>query len=178
MPGFNIAGTGGEPRRNNAPNSLSEVRRTHRWLFTVLADLEPEVMVVLKDAQRPSLKFATPEMHHNQEQVYYAGKHTWDPIALVWYDYEQNPDVSKRIYKWINDNVLVIKDANVYAPSKYKKQARLEMVDGFGRPTDSWNLHNAWPAESNWNALTYTDSALQTINVTLKYDRAEKLDVA
>jgi len=36
-------------------------------------------------------------MHHNQEVAKFAGKQEWDPVNLVWYDVEQNPDVSKGI---------------------------------------------------------------------------------
>ena len=63
MPGFQIHGTGGD--RGGGPNSTSEVRRTHRWLFRSSTKLTGEVLLVLKTASRPKMTFDEPEMHHN-----------------------------------------------------------------------------------------------------------------
>ncbi|GAF79002.1 unnamed protein product, partial [marine sediment metagenome] len=82
------------------------------------------------------MTFEEPEMHHNQEKAYFAGKHAWEPITLVWYDGEQSPDISDEIYKWIDKGVLLgVGTANVNAPNKYKKEAKLQMLDGAGKAT-------------------------------------------
>lgn len=176
MPGFVIGGTGGEPGIGG-PNSLVEVRRTHRWLFTTLGHLSDqgrEVLLYLKTAQRPQFTFEDPSMHHNQEQVYYAGKHTWEPISMTWYDIEQDPDVSAAIYAWLQ-TVINIANMCVAPPNQYKdKLATLSMVDGCGATNEEWTIYNGWPKVSNWNGLDYSSTDLQLVEVTYRYDRALK----
>ena len=173
MPGFAITGME-NPAQN--PASLNEVRRTHRWAFTTMGMLKnpAEVLLVLKSAQRPSFNFEEPSMHHNQEQIYFAGKHTWEPISLSWYDVEQAPDVSARVWEWLG-TIIDLYGMTVAPPSEYKAAlASLEMLDGRGNATETWTIFNGWPQMSNWNALDYTSTDLQLIEVKYRFDRAVK----
>jgi hypothetical protein len=173
MPGFNIGGTGGEA--SGGPPSLAEVRRTHRWVFQTLGYLtDRNVMLVLKTAQRPSFQFEEPAMHHNQEQIYFAGKQTWEAISLTFYDVEQAPDVSAAMWTWLN-TVEDIANVCVAPPSQYKDRlANLQMVDGCGNATETWTIYNGWPQQVNWNGLDYSSTELQLIEVKYRFDRALK----
>ena len=176
MPGFMINGDQG-----GQPNSVAEVRRTHRWVFRAIGTLQGrEVFLVLKSASRPSITFEEPPMHHNQEQVYFAGKHTFEPLALAWYDVEQEPDVSKAMWDWMEVCMPLSNGeaANVNTPRAYKSaEANLDMIDGVGTATESWGIYNGWPQAINWNALDYSASDLQLIEVKYRYDRAVRIDV-
>ena len=169
MPGFSICGQGGPA------NAKVETRRKHRWLFEVLADFPANVMVLLQSAQRPNFKFEEPEMHHNQEVAYFAGKQSWEPITLTWYDSEQDPDCSLAIAQWI-DSVSTINGGSpppgVSPPAEYKKDGQLLMLNGWGNPTERWQVCNCWPKESNWGELDYTSTDIATIEVQMRYDRA------
>ncbi len=167
MPGFNICGTG------EGPSSTAEVRRKHRWVFRTLEQISVPALLVLKTASRPKFAFEQPEMHHDQEVVYFAGKQTWDPIEMVWYDVEQDPDVSQELYEWLN-RVNEIAQVLVEPPASYKKLATLEMTDGKGAATESWQLCNVWPAELDWGDLDYTNTELAEITATMRFDRASK----
>lgn len=116
-------------------------------------------------------------MHHNQEVAYFAGKQSWDPVTLVWYDIQQNPDVSAGIYNWI-ETVTPMSGASaikVASPSQYKKTAQLDMLDGFGNPCESWAMYGTWPQACNWQELDYTSTDLMTIEATMRYDRAVRI---
>ena len=167
MPGFSINGTGG------VPNGTMEVRRTYRWIFETLggAATPQNILILLKTAARPSHSFEEPEMHHQQEKVFLAGKHTWEAITMTWYDAEQPNDASKAIWDWLN-TVLAVSEANVNIPSIYKQQGELRMLDGLGAPTETWKLYNGWPQSVNWNGLDYSSTDLQLIEVKYRYDRA------
>lgn len=172
MPGFNICGTG------NGPSAAIEPRRKHRWVFTVIERgagrfSEAELLVLLS-ASRPVFKFDQPEMHHDQEVAYFAGKQTWEPVTLKWYDIEQDPDVSAGIYNWIT-TVTDLPTAHVNPPSFYKRSASMSMTDGHGRPTETWQYCNAWPAQVNWGEGDYSQTDLQTIEVTMRFDRAYRV---
>ncbi len=170
MPGFNINGTGGI-----VPGTM-ETRRVHRWVFDALvSDLFPEICrVILQSAQRPNFKFEEPEMHHDQEVARFAGKQDWEPMTLTFYDGEQPRDVSKSLYQWVN-TVVNLDTIEVAPPSEYKKQAQLSMTNGRGVATETWQLYNCWPKESNWGNLDYTATDIATIEVQMRYDRAKRL---
>ena len=167
MPGFKIAGQG------TGPNATAEMRRTHRWEFqTIGGGTLAQVRLLLKTASRPSFALEEAQMHHNQEQVYYAGKQTWEPLALSWYDAEQDPDVSQSMWDWIN-KCADIKNANVNPPSAYKAdEARLQMLDGVGTATETWTMYNGWPQQSNWGGLDYSSNEIQLIEIKFRFDRA------
>jgi hypothetical protein len=174
MPGFIIGGVGA------GPNHTVETRRKHRWLFRTLGkaaagEFAAEVLVILKEASRPHPTFEEPEMHHNQEKSYFAGKHSWEPIKLVWYDGEQAPDVSREMWDWLN-GVLGVHRGNipVNKPNQYKKNGSLEMLMGDGTPSERWELFGCWPQDINWNTLDYADTEIQTIEVNMRIDRANR----
>lgn len=174
MPGFIIGGVG------TGPNHMVETRRKHRWLFQTMGkaskgEFDREVLLILREATRPHQTTEEPEMHHNQEKAYFAGKHSWEPINLVWYDGEQAPDISKEVWEWLN-GVIGIHTGNipVFKPNQYKKNASLQMLQGDGTASETWQLFGCWPQDINWNGLDYTDTEIMTVDVTMRYDRANR----
>lgn len=168
MPGFVIGGQGGP-----GPANTVETRRKHRWVFeTIGSQFQQPILLLLKEASRPHPVFEEPELHHNQEKAYFAGKYGWEAISLVWYDGEQ-PDVSASVYAWL-ESILSVNAVTVNPPSAYKKEATLQMLNGAGAPTETWNLYGCWPQDINWNTLDYADTEIQTIEATMRIDRATR----
>ncbi len=167
MPGFKIGGTG-EPA-----NSTVESRRKHRWRFSTIDGLSSQVPIYLASAQRPHVITEEAIMHHDQEQAAFAGKHHWEPISLVFYDIsgQGGPDSSREIWAWLN-TVINIAQVTVALPSAYKKTAQLEMTGGTGNADETWKIYNAWPIDLNWNDVDYSNNEIQTVDVSMKYDRA------
>ncbi len=157
------------------PSNTVETRRKHRWVFESLGRgtgaFSQAELLVLQSASRPNLKFEEPEMHHNQEVAYFAGKQTWEPVTMTWYDQQQDPDVSKGIYQWI-ETVVNMQSIKVAHPSLYKRTASLLMIDGAGQTSESWTMLGTWPQNSNWQELDYTSTEIMTMEVTMRYDRA------
>jgi hypothetical protein len=137
--------------------------------------MQAPILLVLREASRPNFKFEEPDMHHNQEQVYFAGKQSWDPIKLVWYDLEQNVDSSAEMWKWVQSVAEFQGNLPVNLPSKYKAEADLSMVDGAGNANEQWAIYGAWPKETNWQDLNYTSTDLATIECSMRFDRAMKM---
>lgn len=168
MPGFMINGGGEGP-----PNTI-ETRRKHRWAWrTMGGHFDPQVLLILKEASRPHPIFNRPELHHNQEQAYFAGKHYWEPIRMVWYDAEQPSDASKQIWDWVN-TVCNIQAVTVAIPSAYKVDGSLEMLNGVGAPTETWSMYGCWPHDPNWGSLDYADTEIAQLEVTVSVDRCVK----
>jgi hypothetical protein len=169
MPGFIIGGIG------QGPNHAIETRRKHRWLFETLDGVDDKkILTYLKEATRPHLVIEQSEVYHKQERIYLAGRHSWEPIKLVWYDVADEVDSSDAIWQWVNKVIDFFRDVGVPPPGSYKKNGRLIMLDGDGRTNENWEIFNCWPAEVNWNAVDYADSEIQTIEVTMRYDRAAR----
>jgi len=102
MPGFNIGG-GGDV------NNTVETRRKHRWIFSTVgqdATVGRDILLLLKTAQRPKFNLEKPELHHDQEVAYFAGKQTWDELSMEFYDAEQQPNSSEAIWNWIAGTVV------------------------------------------------------------------------
>ncbi len=174
IPGFNIAPYGGG-FSVQGPSNTTETRRKHRWVFETLGrgagTFSQAELLVLQSAMRPSFKFEEPEMHHNQEVSRFAGKQDWEPITLTWYDVEQNPDVSRGLYNWI-ETVVNMMSLGVSHPSIYKRSATLGMLTGMGVFSEHWTISGTWPATVNWGELDYTSTEIQTIECSMRFDRA------
>lgn len=169
MPGFNL----GAPR-DDAVSNVSEIRRKHRWTFTVLSSaLTRQALLYLRSAARPHATFEVPELHHDQEMSRYAGKYSWDTITLVWYDIEQDPDIAEQVYSWLN-SVINVGAATVEPPASYKTDASLESYNGAGETSEEWTLFGSWPSDVDWGDLDYTNTELQEVTATLVYDRAQR----
>jgi hypothetical protein len=179
MPGFNINQyLGGD--NSNAPSHTQETRRKHRWVFSTLGlgagQWRPNELLMLKTASRPTFKLTPVDMHHNQEQVYFAGKQEWETVSMSWYDGEQNPNISQRLYDWLS-SVVQLAGGNmpVSTPSFYKKDANLSMINGVGTPTETWNMVGTWPLDLKWSDLDYGASDIMMCEATMRYDRAVKI---
>lgn len=169
MPGFTIGGFGAA----GTPTNVAEFRRKHRWRFTVGGIMTQDDFVWLRSAARPNFKLAMPEVHHDQEKIYVAGKQEWDPIQLQFYDATVPRNISARLYAWLQ-TVVAIDTATVALPAQYKQNVVIETVNNTNAPDEQWTLYGAWPAEVNWQDLDYTNTEVQLCQVTLRYDRARR----
>ena len=174
MPGFLIT-TGAKHVGHEANSAQAETKRKHRWVFTVFWGGQDTNLtrssVYLQSAQRPHAVTEEVVMHHDEEQAYFAGKYHWEPISLVFYDVADPHDSSSAIYDWFN-KVVDVKQATVSLPSAYKLPSTLNMTSGTGESIEAWELFNCWPIDVNWNDLDYTNTEIQTIDVSMKFDRA------
>jgi hypothetical protein len=173
MPGFNPPPKSVQHGGLDAPNGLAETKRKHRWIFTMLGEKHKNACVYLSTAQRPHLTFEEPVMHHDQEVAYFAGKQTWEPITLVFYDTLNPTDTSVEIYEWLY-TVCNLENVQVSDPGVYKKTTELGMTDGNGEIIENWTFYHSWPKEVNWNELDYGNTEIGTIDVIMRFDRALK----
>jgi len=171
VPGFNIGGQG------DGPSAVLETRRNHRWVFETIdaagEQLSREILLILKTAQRPNFTFEEPEMHHDQEVAYFAGKQTWEPIEISWYDGEQPNDASQAMFDWLN-RISDLQATTVATPDVYKKNATLQMTNGQGEASEKWTLFNSWPSNLNWGDLDYEDTEIALIELSIRFDRAQR----
>ena len=175
MPGFAIGGAA-EGREDKL--HIAEFRRKHRWRVADLSSgpVTGQDFLYLKTASRPSFTLEEAIVHHDQEQAYFAGKQSWEPLVLTFYDAVGGQgvnDISKLMYEWTLV-VANIPTAEVNAPSAYKKTLLLQSTAADGSPDESWQLFGAWPSKSNWSDLSYETNGIQVVEMTVRFDRAER----
>ena len=173
MPGFSVQGG----NTANSKLNKAEYRRKHRWRVSTLqgGPVGPADFLQLKSASRPSFTLNEAEVHHDQEVAYFAGKQTWEPITLTFYDAVGGGanDIASLMYQWIN-TVSDIPSANVGLPINYKKSLLLQSTDNEGNADETWTLHGCWPSKSNWNDLDYSNTEIQLVEITIRFDRATR----
>ena len=137
--------------------------------------MRPGDLIYLQKAARPNFKYDPVEMHHDQEEAWYAGKQHWETMEWTFYDIE-DPDLSDRVRLWFNSVTRNFNDPSVLTtvahPRDYKGTATIDYYGGGGDVTEKWRLFGVWPEASNWGELDYTTSDLQLIVATIRYDRA------
>lgn len=174
MPGFNIAPFGGGYSAVG-PTNVIEPKRQNRWVFESLGrgagSFSQAELLVLQSAQRPTISLKPVDMHHNQEVARFAGKHEFEPIELVWYDIEQDPNTSRGLYHWI-ETVVNMRSMAVAHPRYYKRHGTLALLNGIGQYIEVWTLLGTWPETCNFQKLDYQNAEILTCQASMRYDRA------
>mgnify|MGYP005817984413 CR=1 FL=1 len=179
MPGFNIAGTSaGQP-----PNTV-ETARSHRYIFSVLEPMK-DVLLYAHKASRPSFEADIIKIHSGQDRIYRPGQHFWKPLEITFYEAvighygPAAPNVpfnntSDFIYGWWQGSMIDTTSSRQYDPtgSLYKKECILEMLDGDGNTIWKYNLYGCWPSKVLPSDLSYKETDIADLSVTLQIDRA------
>jgi len=171
MPGFNINGDG------SGPASLTEVVRTHRWRleFDQIHKLS-NVQLYALSCQRPSMQIDTNNMHYKQNQIRMPAKYRWNPINVKFYetaDFELGVTTSSIFDYWANNNPVVNFNTNTIN-NKFRTNTSIYLETGDGSDIHLYVLNNAWPSKVDPSELSYANSDISTIQVTLTYDSASE----
>lgn len=174
-----------------------EYMRKNRWVLEIQipggdGDTNRSLRLNCSTAARPSISFEETEVHRINGRVYLAGKPTYDPMTVTFYDSIQIggdniPTPSEVMENW---------RIRVYSPEKgdamgavtgYKGVAQLKMLAPFtpapsnrnvetpqyeGKVFQNWNIFGIFPQSINYQDLDYSSSDVQMVEVTFRYDRA------
>jgi len=181
-----------------------EYLRKNRWVLEILMPASfasgPDessaesvgLRINCSTAARPSISFEETEVHRINGRVYLAGKPTYEPMSVTFYDSIPIGGVniatpSRTLESWRRQ---------IYAPEKgdafgsvvaYKAVARLMMlspsqqipndgsIDNLEYPESSfqdWLIYGLFPQTINYSDLDYSASDVQMVEVTFRYDRA------
>lgn len=166
MPGF-IVGGGGGP---GPPNGI-ETLRNHRWAIDNFGPLSGNDAIVARDLQLPDLKIERQEILGGLLWYKYAKAVKWDDAVVVFYD---DGKISAAVQKWISQVYSNATGIGSHNPSSgYKSRCKFNLLAGDGSTKSSITLFNAWPVSKSEGKLSYTDSQLKLLTVTLAFDWAE-----
>jgi hypothetical protein len=141
-------------------------------------ELTKQVMTVA----RPSVKFDPQTIEVYNSKVYYAGKHTWDPISMTVRD-DVNGQVSRLVGEQVQKQFDMLEQVSASSGSDYKFTMRIELLDGGNGAQDpnvleTFELYGCFLTDVNYNELTYAESSPVDITMSIQYDNALQLNGA
>lgn len=141
-------------------------------------ELTKQVMTV----NRPQVQFESNTIDVYNSKIFYAGKHTWQPIQLTVRD-DVNGQVSRLVGEQVQKQFDMLEQVSAASGSDYKFTMRVELLDGGNGAQDpnvleTFELYGCFLTDVNYNELTYAESAPVDITMSIQYDNALQLNGA
>ncbi len=133
-----------------------------------------ELTKQVQSAARPNLQFANQTIEVYNSKINYAGKHTWQTIAISLRD-----DVSGNVQKLVGEQLQkqfdFLEQSSAANAIDYKFTLRIEMLDGGNgadRPTvlETWECYGCYLTAVNYQNLAYGEQTPAMIDLTIQPD--------
>lgn len=187
MPGFRIPTNVCKVENDggDGPSNVAEYARKHRFRLEVMepmGDRRNGLLLYLEKCTRPTIEIDQIMIHNGQDEIPRPGKQHWKPVEFSFYEKlsdSENPTnlTASRIYRWWADSrtsVVDVRRSRQNAPSAYLKNVQLDLIDGNNTQIWMYYLYDAWPSKISPSDLSYHDSELSEITVTLSYSKARE----
>jgi len=169
----------GVPTESAAGTTLMpKLQYRFRVSFTNMGDgaQKSEVTQNVVSASRPNLTHEEVVVDSYNSKMYLAGKHTWEPVTIVFRD-DMNSNVIKQLGFQMNNQVDHADQASATAGGSYKFSVKIETLDGQNgsvKPTtfDEWQLEGCFISQVQYGDLNYADSNMVQVTLTIRYDHA------
>ena len=141
-----------------------------------------ELTKQVAEAARPSVKFADQKIEVYNSVIHYAGKPTWDPIAIKLRD-----DVSNNVAKLVGEQNQkqfdFFEQSSAASAGDYKFNMRIEMLDGGNgnsQPVvlETWVCYGCYLVSTNYQDLKYSAQEVAMIDLSIQFDNAAQWAVA
>ena len=128
------------------------------------------------DVTRPNVNFESIAIDVYNSKVYYAGKHTWQPITITLRDDVTNA-VQKSCGQQMQKQFDFFEQSSAASGIDYKFKSRIEILDGGNgantpQVLETFELVGCFIQDINYNQLSYGDSNPVDITMSLQYDNA------
>lgn len=167
--GFNIGVGDASVDPEKIPND-AEFLRNHRWIIKELGDVYVED-IVAKELQLPDLQIQKQLILNGQLTYKYAKSVEWQDLQVVFYD---NGELLKLLDDW---KKLIYSDGSGIkshgSSGGYKKKCTFCLVSGCGAIVNTIALSGAWPSSISYGRLSYEDTNIKIVTLTLTYDWAD-----
>ena len=133
-----------------------------------------ELTKQVQSAARPNLQFAPQTIEIYNSKINYAGKHTWQTLAITLRD-----DVSGSVQKLVGEQLQkqfdFLEQSSAASAIDYKFNLRIEMLDGgngVNTPTilETWECYGCFLTQVNYQSLAYSEQTPATIDLTIQPD--------
>tara|TARA_B110000879_G_scaffold211673_1_gene305121 strand:- start:223 stop:843 length:621 start_codon:yes stop_codon:yes gene_type:complete len=167
----------GVPVDGSVTTLMPKLQYRFRVAFTGLGNGSPNKSSVTQNVistSRPNLTHEEVVIDSYNSKMYLAGKHTWEPITVVFRD-DMSSHVIKAIGAQLNKQVDHADQASSISGSAYKFTMQIETLDGNNTtPTvfDSWDLAGCFITQVQYGDLNYADSNMVQVTMTIRFDQA------
>ena len=125
---------------------------------------------------RPNLTHEEVVVDSYNSKMYLAGKHTWDPVTIVFRD-DMKSNVIKKLGNQLNKQVDHADQSSAISGSAYKFGVKIETLDGANGTTspttfDAWELQGCFITNVQYGDLNYADSSMVQVTLSVRFDNA------
>ena len=133
-----------------------------------------ELTKQVQTAARPQVQFANQTIEIYNSKINYAGKHTWQTIAITLRD-----DVSGNVQKLVGEQLQkqfdFLEQSSAASAIDYKFNLRIEMLDGGNggdKPNvlETWECYGCYLTAVNYQNLAYSEQTPAMIDLTIQPD--------
>ena len=133
-------------------------------------ELTKQVMTVA----RPNVQFDMQTVDVYNSKIHYAGKHTWQTIAISLRD-DVTGAVSKLVGEQMQKQFDFFEQSSAASGVDYKFTLRIEMLDGGnGANTpnvlETWECYGCYVTQANYQTLGYSEQGPVQIDLTIQPD--------
>lgn len=173
MPGFNIGSSG--QGSEEQPGSTFELHRVHRWkIHQLIAGgsqslLTSDDLLYAKSITLPAFNVEEESVRGGSIAYKFAKGINWDDVTVVFYDvFDLLPNIEKmRQTVWTPEEGLKV-------ANNYKGDSEFWLLNGYGDAVRKFILRNSWVKAISHSELTYTNSDIKEVTLTISYDWAEE----
>jgi len=178
MPGFRVNGLNGsfggaEKAGGTAgPPATREYHYTYTWqVLELMGDYEYLTVTTIKDITLPTFTVNVENAQGASLDYKYAKSVTYEDVKVSFYD---SVGLLNKIRQW--RETVWTPQTGIKTANDYKKRSRINVF------TPEWGadkqqnfiLYGSWPSVIRHGELTYTNSDVKLVEVTITYDWAEE----
>lgn len=125
-------------------------------------------------AAKPNVQFANQVIEIYNSKINYAGKHTWQTMAISLRD-DVTGNVSKLVGEQMQKQFDFFEQASAASAIDYKFTMRIEVLDGGnGASTpnvlETWECYGCYVTQANYQNMSYAEQGPMTIDLTIQPD--------
>ena len=139
---------------------------------TPRTELTKQVM----DFTRPTVSFEPIDVPIYNSTIKLAGKYSWGDLTCNLRD-DAGGQVSRLVGEQLQKQLDFMEQSSTTAGIDYKFLTRFEVLDGGNGANEpialeTWEIYGCYLSEVNYNNMDYSESAVATISMTIRFDNA------
>jgi hypothetical protein len=155
---------------------MPKLKYRFRILFENFGVSSPttELTKQVQTAAKPNVQFANTVIETYNSKINYAGKPTWQALAIVLRD-DATGVVSKMVGEQMQKQFDFFEQASAASGTDYKFSMKIEILDGGNgiwnaNVLETWGCYGCYILSANYQSLSYAEAAPQTIDLSIQPD--------
>ena len=157
---------------------MPKLKYRFRVIFENFGVAEPrtELTKQVMDFTRPTVSFDPIDVPIYNSTIKLAGKYSWGDLTCQVRD-DAGGNVSRLVGEQLQKQLDFMEQSSAAAGIDYKFLTRFEVLDGGNGANEpialeTWEIYGCYLSEVNYNNMDYSESAVATISMTIRFDNA------